>query len=698
MKQKVFHLCSGITGVIFFLAVQGINASPSFYLGTDKIFGTHEAPYVNLEGPGYNSYNLRVYRISNPEKFIHENLRQRQVTEKTKKARGNAIALFRSTWSGYKDDFQKVARQELKGRTRVHIKNSLSVKLNAPHPQQQLAVPELLEDHQFLFSRTVSKSSKAWDYRRIPISIDREGFYLIEVIHGMDIAHTVMIKSNVQFMAKQSDNETLIFSARKDSGEPISDVAVDIFNSETGQKIHSSDSNSKGIVFYKGTTPAKSLIVVRHDSEYALSDPNFYSNSYYGKGGVKSYIYTERPVYRPGQKVFFKGIVRNFQNDRYKISSGTASFSVYAENGNVIVENQNLQISNSMGSFSGNFVLPDQDDLYRGVYNLVLLYNQKSYSTEFSVESYKKPRFLVKVNTLKNSYYSRDKIPVTVSAKYYAGNPVVQADVHYRVFRSPRYHYSVVGTIPHFEQSGDYLGQTNTSVQNQLILDKTGKLNESGEFSFVIQPDKHDQDYSYSVITSVTDPSETLGGSRAFSVNRGQFYINIRRENTVYNPGDVMKLKAELVPFDKSLKAAEKKKIVEGISVSADLVSRSFQSISEENSGEVVSEHSSVTDASGTADFSIPIQKSGHYLLRFHTEDKDGNELTADTTLWASAVSDSISIPFRNLVMKAGKDLYSVGEEAEVIIISPVADASLFLALESNRILDYEHVKLKGNI
>ena len=60
------------------------------------------------------------------------------------------------------------------------------------------------------------------------------------------------------------------------------------------------------------------------ENQFVISEPYFYSYySTYNKYNV--YIYTERPVYRPGQIVYFKGIIRlkdlqgNWQNypDKY---------------------------------------------------------------------------------------------------------------------------------------------------------------------------------------------------------------------------------------------------------------------------------------------------------------------------------------------------------------------------------------------
>ena len=50
---------------------------PSFYLGTDKSFGTDERPYVNLEGDGSREYSFRVYKVEGIDDFFSKRVQKR---------------------------------------------------------------------------------------------------------------------------------------------------------------------------------------------------------------------------------------------------------------------------------------------------------------------------------------------------------------------------------------------------------------------------------------------------------------------------------------------------------------------------------------------------------------------------------------------------------------------------------------------
>jgi uncharacterized protein YfaS (alpha-2-macroglobulin family) len=680
------------------LSTTGLFAtSPAFFLGTDRSFGVSERPYINLEGPGNSSYDMRVYRIKEPDLFIREHLEKRLVVHREDEGRGNPIALLNHTWDIFKREFQGVARRELNVKTRVHLKISLGVDTTTVPSTRNISIPALLKDHTFLYSRTLPPENRYWDYRRIPLALNEAGFYLIEMVRGTDIAYTVVIKSDIQFLTKQSGDETLIFSANRESGSPVEGVKIAVYNSVTGERLREASASSRGIVYYRGESATKSLILAQKGGQYALSDPNFYAKSFYGEGGVKAFLYTDRPVYRPGDTVNFRGVVRNFQRDEYRIAAGGGSLDVQTEGGEAVIEGLPVSISGGTGTFSGEFRLPEGQDVYRGVYNIVLNYQNTRSSSEFNVESYKKPPFSVRVETKKRIYYAKEKIPVTVQARYYHGAPLTGAKVRSRVFRAPRYAFSPVGTIPFLSESMAYLGYGEMSPQREMVMEEEGVTDGEGRVKFTITPEDNERDYIYSVSTTVSDPSITLSGGTSFSVNRGLFYIDVRRENSLYSPGDTVKIEARLVPFDRTLSKEGMGQLISGRKVKARVYSRKFFGISGETKQSEIDEESTVSDQNGVALFAFKINENGHFYIEFEAEDTDGNDLTANTTLWVSAVSDSIAVPYKNLVMKTGRDIYNPGETAEVLIFSPVAEGTLFLSVEGNRLLKYEAVSLKGN-
>jgi len=695
MKRISILVVTAVVILVSVMSGKSNEGSPSFYLGTDRSFGKGERPYVNLEGPGNREYNFRVYRVSNPDDFFVKSVKGRLVKQGNDDAYGNAVTLFKNSFEYFKSDFRKIARSELNSNTRSQAKKAAGVDLDAPFESRELALPAILSGHKLITTFSIPKGKESWGYRRVPVPIDTNGVYLVEGVSGRGVSHTVIVKSNLTFVTKLSDSNTLLYVARRDSGSPEDKAEVKIYHEGT-DKPAATGLSSKGIFSYNGKTSSKSLIVVKKGGEYAVSDPDFYAKSFYGEGGVRAFIYTDRPVYRPGDQVSFKGIVRNFSGDDYRVTSGGGSVDVSTEKGDVVESDINVSVSPDNGSFEGTFTLPNNPDQYLGTYNLVLSFNGKSYSTEFGVDAYKKPPYLVKVSTPKRTYIGKQKIVASVSARFYYGSPVSDGNIRFRVFRKKKYDYSPVGSLPFFAEAAEYLGLGGNAA-SELVADGSGKLTSKGTYEISITPDKVDDDYTYSVIADVSTSDATISGSTAVSVNRSAFFIRTIKEMSVFAPGETVKIEAKLIPFDQMLESAEKKTLLEKRSVKATLYTRTFYGISQEGKREKVDSHDALTDAGGSAKLSFKLPKKGHYIIVLSTKDPSGAETVTETPVWASGKSDSIEVPFKNVTLKSSKDLYSVGEEAEILMMSPSADGTLFITLEGNRIIGSETVILKGN-
>ena len=79
----------------------------------------------------------------------------------------------------------------------------------------------------------------------------------------------------------------------------------------------------------------------------------------YHPPAFQSYLYTDRPVYRPGQPVYFRGIVRSKDDVAYGLPDlETAAVSISGARGEIVYE-QALPL-NDFGSFSGVFDLAPQ--------------------------------------------------------------------------------------------------------------------------------------------------------------------------------------------------------------------------------------------------------------------------------------------------------------------------------------------------
>lgn len=695
LKNLILGLSLAVVTVVGIAYRFPIVGSPNFYLGTDRSFGPGEKPYINLEGDGRADYEFRIYKIADPQTFLSKKVKERLIQENNEGAFGNPIALFSKTMDKFERNFRSVARKEFNSSTRSSLKNTLGVNYEAPSRERNLAVSSVLLEHELVSTFFVPNIASSWAYRRIPVPVADNGVYLVEGVSGSNIAYTVLVRSGLNFLVKQASAETFVYVARKDTGEPVSNVDLNLFSLETGSIFHSSKTGSDGTFHYKGNTPVKTLILAKKDGEYAVSDPEFYASSFYGEGGARAYIYTERPVYRPGDTVYFKGVVRNFNRDDYRVASGSATVSIHSEEGESPLPPIPVSISGDQGSFSGEFQIPNEDSIKLGNFTLVLNYQDKTFQTEFSVEAYVKPTFVVNVSVPKSDFLQKEEVNATVKARYYYGQPLSRKEVQFRVFRRPKFDYSPVGKL-NFSASADYLEQAGQSDKQELVHSGTGSLDGKGTYSIKFKPNKVEGDSIYTVIASVQSEDLTLDGAASFSVNRSAFFLKMEKDQSVYEPGKESKLTITLVPYDKTLSEEARKKAIQGRKVELVLYNREIKHSSEGGRSKI-SKTSAVTNASGVADVSFQIPQRGQYIVAAETEDAEGNETKSETFFWASSVSDSIDIPFKDINLKPSKDLYSIGDNAEILVLTPISNGHVLLTVEGNRIFKSEVVKMNGN-
>ncbi|MCP4146966.1 MAG: hypothetical protein GY757_04365, partial [bacterium] len=185
----------------------------------------------------------------------------------------------------------------------------------------------------------------------------------------------------------------------------------------------------------------------KHDSGFSLEITHnndrleTYSNFYLYKPDkppeieLQTYFFTDRAIYRPGQTVYFKGIlIYNHETEGAKTRLATNHQTRVIFNDANEQEISALQLKSSdYGTISGSFQIPT--DRLNG-FMTISGENGQSY---FSVEEYKRPKFEVRFFPIKEAYKLGENVTVKGKAAAYAGYTIANAEVTYRVTRSVFY-------------------------------------------------------------------------------------------------------------------------------------------------------------------------------------------------------------------------------------------------------------------
>jgi len=145
-----------------------------------------------------------------------------------------------------------------------------------------------------------------------------------------------------------------------------------------------------------------------------------------------THFFTDRAIYRPGQTIYFKGIVVRGDGENYEIASGVNTTVRFYNVNNQEVAHLDLA-SNAYGSIHGSFIAPT------GSLNGSMRIADAHGSVSISVEDYKRPKFEVTMDPSKGTKRLGETVRLQGTAKAYAGPAIDGAKVKYRIVRQARF-------------------------------------------------------------------------------------------------------------------------------------------------------------------------------------------------------------------------------------------------------------------
>ncbi|HEX7356319.1 MAG TPA: alpha-2-macroglobulin family protein, partial [Ignavibacteriaceae bacterium] len=460
---------------------------------------------------------------------------------------------------------------------------------------------------------------------------------------------------------------------------------------QSGKLIKSKITDRDGLVFadlsdFKKTQNSNIQLFGFAGDEIILSDPYLYFNNSPNEY-LTAYVYTQQPVYRPGQEVNFKGIFRSKKgNEIFNSPNLKFDVSIKSPKNKEVYSGQ--AETNEFGSLSGSFFLDSEADL--GYYSIIFSKDGISYYGSFTVEEYKKPEYKVNVGTDKNQYANGDKIAVTVSADYYFGSPVKNAQVQVNIYRQnywrPWWYWS--------EWAWFYKGFRNERYyggQQELIHQESGVLNEDGklEFNYKVESDKN-YDYQYIISAQVTDASRrAINGSTQTFVTRGSFTVSTSPDKWFYQQGKEVKLKVNAADFSDKPVQTDFRVIV---NYPDDPKSMRMKSQSDTIWAK--------TNEAGSAVviFNPKNDRAGYFNYRVIAFDEKEREIEAASSFYIGNVNDYYyQRTNAGLEIITDKDSYEKGDSIIAYIFLPNSNQELLLTYETDKILSYKKLKPEKN-
>ncbi|MBK7212216.1 MAG: hypothetical protein IPH88_02730 [Bacteroidales bacterium] len=339
-------------------------------------------------------------------------------------------------------------------------------------------------------------------------------------------------RTNISYISRRNDDGSYsLFLTGREDGQPLKKVKIQSFFRE--YDYNSRKYNEKpGVELFTdkdgfATVPSRNrdrenqyYLQFTYGKEQFMTENYFYGYSYKYDGlnkVISTSLFTDRAIYRPGQTVFFKGIVTEREDKEVRIVPAYKSTITFFDvNGQKL---SSLELTtNEYGSFSGSFTIPS--GTLTGSMNL----QSVNGAISILVEEYKRPKFEVRFNPVKGAYKLGEQLNVTGKAVAYAGNNISDAQVKYRVVRTANFPYRWWGWFYWLPDSPEM-----EIVHGTTISDQKGEF----KISFLAAPDlsldrKWNPVFSYRVIAEVTDINgETHESETTVSVGYKSLLVNL---------------------------------------------------------------------------------------------------------------------------------------------------------------------------
>lgn len=418
-------------------------------------------------------------------------------------------------------------------------------------------------------------------------------------------------------------------------------------------------------------------------------------------------IFTDRAIYRPGQTVYFKVINTKIDKETEAVTSGLKQKITLLDANSQEVSSQNFS-TNEFGSYHGSFILPKGQ--LNGVFYLRTDEGTQGYK-DIRVEEYKRPKFEVTFDPVKEEYKYGQTIELKGKAMMFSGVALSNTKVNYEI-KKHNIRWRYFWWYPRGnDNENSILGEAKTNEKGEFVIRLDLKKDEKLEG---IQID------NYEINASVTDINgETQSANTQLKVASVSHYIKADGIKNTFSDENV-KLKVETLNYnEQDLKKSYNVKLSKLNSpnrIFRDNFSQDVQNLPKYSKEEFISKfpHDLFNKEDETknwkaekliseklqqpgAELDLGKLEAGDYQLElYNMEGKDTIKSSQNFSIWDKGSLKPSQKTFLTVIEP--KNEFSRGEKARVYVYSAVPDAvvNVFVQDGSGKTVSEVHQLKKG--
>lgn len=521
----------------------------------------------------------------------------------------------------------------------------------------------------------------------------------------------LIVSSNLQVTFKISPSDALIWAVDLRNNSPAAHKPVTIYDFD-GSVLASGQTDVDGIFTSDyspredGYRPAFAVIGQTGEDDFGMGlsywstgiEPwDFDIPSSSDPPGLRVYFYTDRPIYRPGQTVYFRAVVRKANNGRYSPPDiASLPVTITGNEGQVIVD-LDLPLT-SYGAVHGEFDL--SASAQPGFYQISTSQDRQA-TLGFQVANYRKPEINLQASFSDEEVQAGSEATVKVNARYFFDAPVSEAAVHWVLYSKSSY-FHLSGYRVGLEDTGwleSYLYPEFSGSLGKPVAEGDAQTGIDGTLSLDFPTELGDSRQLLTLEATITDESGLPVSARASAtVNPDEFFIGLRPDAWIGRAGEKIGIDVQVADWASSnlgkplgsvrnLRAEFKKVIWEredpplGNAAGLPQFTPEYTEIGSTDF---------TTSQEGNARIAFTPPEPGTYLLDVYNALGSDPSKGARTQflLWVGGTGEAIwpSLPNSRLRLTSDKDTYHVAEttqpaestepeeEARIFIPNPFGD------------------------
>ena len=538
---------------------------------------------------------------------------------------------------------------------------------------------------------------------------------------------------------KLTNDKAFIYAYSCQTGLPLPNVELSLFG-EDAQSLAKVITNASGVAtlprgeqfrHLRASLKGDAIVLPYDDSLPEVSMWRFPVNFSWQESSAQlrdAFMFTDRNLYRPGETLRLKGLVRGRDGDELKVPlKETPRLTLSDPSGREIFTDE-ITLS-ERGAFDFEYQLPA---VTVGRYRIALTWPKElealaeldnwwdrsageqsaSFQHSFNVQEFKRNTFEEEATLVETPEHD---LAYNLGVQYFQGTPVALAKADwYLSARSTgiypdKFRDFLFGNHRQYDSRywSHYFGYTaeeedssnsgNHNQSGEASLDDSGKL----ALNFKIPPIEYPMPRTVSVLTEITDAnSQTLSSNSSVTVHSSDFYLGISRQDSLTRVGEEVPFKLVAVNQDGETFAQDvevKVQITREDNTQVKSKAANGAVVVKNEKSEVPVREVVVTIPAGSKGFDLPFKAadSGAHTFTLTSSDAAARAVKTVSTIQVYGSKDYPWAYESGMRIKLVPEQrrYQPGDTARILVLSPIEGEAL-VSLERRGVLRHFRTRL----